>query len=419
MSSIVNPSGPLVMLASADSVFTVTLAKHWLSRGMAVKVVTLGGRSEKLPAEVEVVDVRACRSYLSKMLCRIVSPAFERFQKYCVRRNLERYQSVTGKRQPDEWEWNVLPAVCHSRLLSTVALAFRPRFVFGQEAFIYGPATAYCSGVTRILFPWGSDIYNTPESWWGAERLVRWSLRNVDLIVPSSSTAKSYLSERFGVDGERVEPVSWGVDLSTIAPLTSEDRRRICEQNGIPDDVPIVFNARRFRRQWGSEVVLSSFLKVATLHPRCHFVLLSGPGGQLEASWARDLICASGLGDRFRLIDHEVDVGEYNSLASLADVFVSVMCRGDMRSSSVLQCAAAGAAPVIGHSPEYRYLAGLGFSAELVDSGDPTRIGDAVVRLLSSEAIRRNMAEKNLRYIVANEDRVKLLDLMLEMCLGK
>ena len=49
MSATGQSHGPAVLLATADSIFTATLAKDWLNRGLDVKVVTLGDRGQWLP----------------------------------------------------------------------------------------------------------------------------------------------------------------------------------------------------------------------------------------------------------------------------------------------------------------------------------------------------------------------------------
>lgn len=272
---------------------------------------------------------------------------------------------------------------------------------------MYGRATALCHGTPRILFPWGSDIYNAPESWFGADWLVRSGLRGVDLIVPSAHCAGAHLIERFGVDPAKVQPVSWGVDLQLLTPITAEQRVAVRRHWNIPLDASVVFNARRFRPQWGSETVLRACLQAAAQHRSSHYVIVAGPGASDTVMAARQLIDSRGLTARFTVIDEQISLESYTSLAAIADVFVSLTFRGDMRSSSVLQCAAAGAVPVIGDSPEYRYLTTLGFSAELVPGGDSGAVSDAVTRLLRDASRRAVMTEQNRIYLKTYENRAE------------
>ncbi len=400
-----DPHGPAVLLASADSIFTALLAKHWLSTGHTVKVVTLGERGTWLPPEVEVIDVRQRRSFVTRALGYFGGPPAHLLQRACVCWGQQRFTQVTGKAAADDWEWNIFPPWLHAGLLAKTALSLRPRFVFGQEAMMYGRATALCGGVPRILFPWGSDVYNSPESWFGVDWLVRSGLRGVDLVVPSATCAGTHLIERFGVDPEKVCPISWGIELSSQKAADAVRQAETRKHWNIPKGIPVVFNSRRFRPQWGSDVVLPAFLEAAKNSPQSHYVILAGPGAEQTVAQAVRAIEQQGLSSRFTLIDRQIASDQYNDLAALAEVFVSLTFRGDMRSSSVLQCAGLGAAPVIGEACEYRHIATQGFAAEFVSSTNPHEVANAITSLLQNPARRRTMQIQNKAYIQQHEDR--------------
>jgi hypothetical protein len=89
-----------------------------------------------------------------------------------------------------------------------------------------------------------------------------------------------------------------------------------------------------------------------------------------------------------------------------------------MRSISVLQAAAAGAAPVIGENPEYREMERLGFAALFVR---PDSVEDVVRALrfcvMSPEKVR-DMVARNDRYLAQYEDYSTQMDTLLGLIEG-
>ncbi|MEZ5940488.1 MAG: hypothetical protein R3C18_03785 [Planctomycetaceae bacterium] len=410
MTRAFDPEGPAVLLASADSVFTSLLARDWLNRGQKVKVITIGERVNGLPDDVEVIDVRQRLSFIRKAIGYFGGSIAAAVQKAFVHQHRHSFQRITGKDSVDDWEWNIFPPWLHAPVLAATALTFRPRFVFGQEAMMYGRATALCHNVPRILFPWGSDIYNAPESWWGADWFIGSGLRGIDLIVPSAVCGARHLIDRFRIDPKSVQSISWGLDVNELDSRTEFQREAVYRTWNLPTNIPIVLNARRFRRQWGSDTVLAAFIRAAKECPYSHFVIVAGPGAADTVAAANLTIAENGLHSRFTLIDRQVSVDEYNALASVANVFVSLTFRGDMRSSSVLQCAGCGGAPVIGDACEYRYMALLGFDAEFVPSRNAERVAEAIVELLKSPQRQQEMRLRNRAYLRKFENREQLFD---------
>jgi glycosyltransferase involved in cell wall biosynthesis len=408
------PGGPAVLLGTADSIFTQTLADYWRGQGLDVVVVTLGWKGTWLSPEVQVVNVESAPRRWKDMWRPIVRPFGTALERWMVARGRARFTSVTGKPQPDPWESSIWYWVENAFRLADAVLSLEPRFVFGQEVAAYGLATALCRGMPRILFPWGSDIYNTAETWWGAEWLVRYALRHVDLVVPSSSAAAKHIVRRFGVAPEKVRSISWGIDLAAATRAGPHARAEICSRWQIDPRALIVMNCRRFRPFWGSETALRAFLRCAAECPMAHFVLIAGPSADAEIRHARTEIESRGLQSRFTIADRELSLAEFGQFASVSDVFCSLVRRGDMRSSSVLHLAAAGAAPVIGDVEEYRDMVEQGFQARLVPPGDPDAVAGALRMYIEDELLRRIVAERNRTFVETYEDQVQQMKRLLE-----
>jgi glycosyltransferase involved in cell wall biosynthesis len=92
-------------------------------------------------------------------------------------------------------------------------------------------------------------------------------------------------------------------------------------------------------------------------------------------------------------------------------VFVSLLGRGDMRSASVLQAAASGAAPIIADNPEYREMEKMGFQALFVAPGNVEEVIDALRVYLDDPA----KIKSNDDYLARNEDYGTQMTRMLEL----
>jgi len=399
-----------VILGGPDSLFPALLAADWQKRGVPVAIVTWSQKGSRLPPGVEVIDVAKERRSPWDWTLRALEPAALRVQSRAIRRGLPHFRAATGKEQPEVWEGTMWVWLEQAWRLARAVRRLNPRFVLGCEAMAYGLPASLCGGVPRAIFPFGADIYNSAETWWGADRLIGRALRTVDLVLPSSTAAADHIVRRFGVPRERVRDISWGAEVRPLLGATADERRAARARWKIPLEATVVANSRRFRPVWGSREVLAAALQVASREPGTHFVLIGGPGASEEIERARSEIAAGGFANRFTLIDRELTLSEYHDLALTADVATSIMERADMRSSSVLEYSAAGAAMIIGDVPEYRCMERLGFQAQFVPCRDVGAIANAVAAAVRDPELRERSRAANRAYLLEHEDRAKQFD---------
>lgn len=412
--------GPAVILGNAQSLFVQQLASTWRQRGLDVVIVTEPQcYPPTAPEGVRIVNSHDHRRRGFRWL-RAINPALRYAERTLPRIQLRRYQERTGRRNPESWEWywvdNYWDSFCRAR----AAMACRPAFVFGQEASSYGLATAMCEGVPRILFPWGGDIFNYVET----SPVINWmttrALRQVDLVVPSSATAADYIPGRFGVEPSRVVPVSWGVDLNLFRPAQADQRAVILKRYSIRSDCRIVVNSRRFKSMWGATEALEACLVIAEKHSDVHCIFPGGAGTQTAIEGARQRVAQAGLQGQFTFLADHIPLTHYADILSVADIFLSLLGRGDMRSSSVLQGAACGGVPVLVESAEYRAMEKQGFFAKFVPENDAVALAATLEEMLSSESDRRCIGQANQKYVSTHEDQSRqmthLLDLIANEC---
>lgn len=287
----------------------------------------------------------------------------------------------------------------------SIGLAVRklkPKFVFGQDVLLSGPAVAACTGTTRILMPFGGDIFHYSEISRSIKRLVGLSLRRADLVVPSASSSADRLRNDFHVPPSKVWPIGWGVDAKLFRPRPEEERRALRARYGIAEDALVVINLRRMQPLWGSDVIADAFLQLASTRPDFHGIVMSGLGDAAHVHELRARFESAGLSGRGTFFDQDVPLAEYADLLALSDLGVSAMRVVDMRSWSILQAAASGVVPLLVDQPEYQAMTSDGLQAVFFRDVDAGQIVDAVNRSAADDQLRL-VRERNRDFIVQKE----------------
>jgi glycosyltransferase involved in cell wall biosynthesis len=405
------------MLGESSSIFPSQLAAYWRLKGIEVVLVT--HRRDAPPTLPDGTPiVRSCEheTPLTRTVThRLMNPVLYRLERM-VPRFKQRFTRMTGVSADTEL-WHPYFADYMTATWPTVKAvrAQHPRFVFGHEVTTYGLATALCRGVPRVIFPWGGDVFTYAESSPFHFALAKFSLRAVDLILPSSTTAARHICERFGVAPEKVRALSWGVDRRIFKQAGAEQRRLTCERWKIDPGAKILLNPRRFRPDWGAFVALEAFLQIASETPATHFILFGGRETEGFTKQAQVLLAEHGLSARFTILEGNAPLDVCAELMSVSDVFVSLLGRGDMRSSSVMQAAASGGVPVVSDNPEYREMERLGFSALFVR---PESVEDVVQALrfsINNPEKAREIVVRNDDYLAKHEDYSTQMDQMLSL----
>jgi glycosyltransferase involved in cell wall biosynthesis len=409
--------GPAVMLCDHTSIFPAQLATYWRSKGIEVVLVTdQPDAPPALPDGTRVVRSCDYETRLGRIVARrLLSPVLYRLEK-TVPRFKKRFSRITGIYGDSElWMPSFMNHITGAWPIAKAALAQRPRFVFGHEVTAYGPATALCRGVPRIIFPWGGDVLAKAESSPYHFAMVKLSLRAVDLIVPGATTGARHISERFGIPPKHVQAVSWGVDRQTFKRADSVQRKAICAKWNINPESMVFLNARRFRPLWGAFVALEAFMRLAAEYPSAHFILFGGLFTEEFTRQARAKLEAEGMLPRFTLLEGDSPLEVCAELMSISDVFVSLLGRGDMRSSSVLQAAASGGVPIISDIPEYREMEGFGFAGLFVRPDSVEDVLGALRFCVQNPDETSGMATRNEVYMAEHEDYNEQMDKILSL----
>jgi glycosyltransferase involved in cell wall biosynthesis len=200
---------------------------------------------------------------------------------------------------------------------------------------------------------------------------------------------------------------------SDSALLPRKSDRWICSKWNIDPNATIILNPRRFRPDWGAFVSIEAFLQIASEYPKTHFILFGGRDTEKFTRQARTQIDEKGLSARFTTLEGDSPLDVCAELMSVSDVFVSLLGRGDMRSASVLQAAAAGAAPIISDNSEYREMERMGFKALFVAPGNGEEVVDALRTYVNDAFKTRETVAQNDEYLAKHEDYAAQMEKML------
>lgn len=404
-----------VIIGDPKSIFPRTLAESWCARGMDVTIVTRHWTGETtFPCGAKVLASEDYESISQKRLLRCLRIALQHIETIAVKKlGKKRYEKAMGPKSESPYRPSFVGPVANAFSIARLVRKLNPDFVFGQEAFAYGLATALCRHVPKFLMPWGGDIYQFAETSHFAFRIVQYSLRHVDMVCPCSLAAVPHVCAQYGVSPEKVRAISWGVDRAMFRKATPKQRRVICSKYGIDPDSTIINNCRRFMPDWGCFSALEAFIRYAKEDDSAHFVMFGSAGRKSFIQQAREMLRKHKVSKRFTLFEESIPLRQYSEFMSISEVFVSLMRTRDMRSSSILQAAAGGAVPVLSDQAEYREMEKLGFKALFVGALDVGGVVTALHRYVHNPRLRTEYAAQNLQYIERYEDSERQMDLLL------
>jgi hypothetical protein len=402
---------PVAVVGPPRSVFTRHLIEAWREIGLDVRLVGWPAGDDG-PHDIPVTPPN-----------RKTTPVLNRGAAAVLRRTMfveraiqriehQRYERALGS------ESVYRPMIFRSLIFATTIAptirAMQPLFICGLEVFAHGPAVAACAPFPRVLMPWGGDIYMYGQSTALAKAVVGRALRSVDLVAPGSPRAAQFIADTYGVPRSRMYEHGgfWELDPTRFSPAAAEQRASIRSRHSIPSDALLILNARRCHPAWGGDIAVDAFLAYAHENDQAWFVLIGGDGGEIAT--ARRRIAEQKLERRFVILEGEVPLATWSEIASVSDIYVSLMRENDLRPlAGVLEPASAGAAPILTDQGEYRDMEKLGFSAIFVRP-EVTDVVVALRRYAGSRELREQTTAANFDYVQRHENGAEQITTLLE-----
>jgi glycosyltransferase involved in cell wall biosynthesis len=411
-----------VLIGNPESIFTKKLATYWQSQGIKTAIITRCRMAESSEENVVLTEFDILYSgdfetrYFKYFLFRLEKILIF-LEKNILKFSRKKYKKAMGVE--NNYKPSFVEVIINALSISILVKKINPRFVFGQEVFAYGLATAFCTGLPRFIMPWGGDVYMYAHTTFVSEIIVKYARSHVDLVFPGSVTSVDYIIKNYKVKKEKVIAIPWGVNIKEFFNFTAKYRSGLYTKYKIDQEKIVLMNVRRFSPTWGSNEVLNVFIKLAKKYINLHFIILGG-GVRERTLLAIEKIKNNNLNDRFLVFTSEIEYKEFVDLILVSDVFVSLMHEGDMRSSSVMQATYACGVPVVSDLEEYRLIEKNGFKAIFVDPNNTDEVVKAIEKFMVDSNLRSEFSDKNKKYIekYENYDRqmMKMLKYINKQC---
>ena len=253
-----------------------------------------------------------------------------------------------------------------------------------------------------VVSPWGSDLLVTPRRSLRARLWARATLHGADAITVLSGQMEAEV-RRYGVPGDRVERIAFGVDTERYAPAPAAIAPPAV------GDRPFVFSPRAIAPNYRPDVVVDAF---AALPASLTLVMTTRSADAETLAATRERIERHGLGDRVVLLPEPVDDETMLALFRSAEAVVSVP-ESDAVSISVLEAMACGRPVVASDLPGTREHLGAAAPELIVPAGDASATADALRAVLEMPPGARDELGGRLRAaVISRADRRRSVDHM-------
>ena len=223
------------------------------------------------------------------------------------------------------------------------------------------------------------------------QRAARFTVDHADRILTVSEFSKGEICEVYGVAPDRVSVVGNGIDPRFHPLALAPQRQATIRLNmRLPEDAPFLLYVGAIEPKKNIENLLRAYARVRERIPH-RLVLAGGQGGM---PWdPRPAVDELGLGDSVRLLGYVPDEAVVE-LLNAADGFVYPSLYEGF-GLPPLEAMACGKPTLVSNASSLPEVVGDG--ALVADPHDVERLGDAILRIATDDALRAELAEKGRR----------------------
>ena len=290
-----------------------------------------------------------------------------------------------------------LEILTHTRQLSNTIDSFEPDLVHAMR-IPYEAIAAVRSvrGRPFVSSIWGNDLTLHGEGSKMLGALTRGVLKRTDALH-TDCYRDHRLASKWGWDDTKpslVIPGSGGIDSRKFFPGSSPLRIQL----GIPDDAPVVLNARGVRGYSYTSPFLDAIESLLKMRNEIHVVCT----GMTRYAWIRERVKGMSFFDRVHLLP-DMSHAEMPDVYRLADVTVSLTSH-DGTPNSLLEALASGCLPVV--SPLESVLEWVEHEVNglVVDPTDTKAIVATLIRAVDDDQLRKSARHANITLVRERAD---------------
>ena len=218
--------------------------------------------------------------------------------------------------------------------------------------------------------------------------------RLVDAYIAVSAANARYLVDVKGYPADKISVIHPGSDLSRFDPR-HEAPAGLRESVGVSEGDPVIVMVGRLEPQKGHRILLEAMPAVRQRFPRVRLVC-AGEGvlrSELE-NQTRSL----GLEETVRFVGYPPDIRDWLALATIT-VLPSFYEGMPVTPVESLACQRAVVATAVDGTPEVVLDGKTGLT---VPPGDPTRLAEAICKLLGDRDLRDTLARQGRQWVMEN-----------------
>lgn len=264
---------------------------------------------------------------------------------------------------------------------------------------------AYTKFHPLVVTPWNGDILWFRKKSITHKFMVRYALRNADLITYNSFQMRDKCMS-LGVQKSRLHMFQCpGVHLKSFYPQgKSEELKKSLNL----EDSPVVLSTRSISHEYNIDIIIKSIPYVLAKISEAKFIFLWYFENEEEIEKIRELSNGLKIESAVRFLGRE-DYTELPKYFNTADVFVSISSN-DSAPMSLLEAMACGVPPVIADHPAVNELVKDGWNGCVVPQRNPQATAQAIIKLLDDENTRKLFAKRNLQWVRENADYDKNME---------
>jgi glycosyltransferase involved in cell wall biosynthesis len=210
-----------------------------------------------------------------------------------------------------------------------------------------------------------------------------------------------------GISAEKLQLMPNPVDTEEFSPANNEAQRKLREQSGIPQEVPVIAYSGRLAPEKSLPTVVDAFALVLEVVPDALLVLV-GDGSMRDSlvQHAQQL----GLGEQNIRFTGRVGPHEVSQWLKIATVFALVSSFEGFP-CALEEAMSTGLPSVVTDIPGNRQLVEDGRQALMAPVGDTKRIAECLVLLLKNAKLREQMANAARQHILENYSTQHVVEL--------
>ena len=290
-----------------------------------------------------------------------------------------------------------LPSLlCTPLKIRSLIKRIEPDIVHAHYVTQYGFCGAFSGFHPLVVSAWGSDVLVDPGNSKVLKLMVKYALGKADAIYAVSGDIAGKIVSKFGISGEVVKIVPFGVDIELFQPTIRAEKTA--------DSKIIVFSNRSFLKVYNIETLINAIPTVLEKNKNIHFVIKgSGPLEESLKGLASDLnvndcVTFMGWSEYHEMLKHLRDCDIYVSTALSDGTPVSVL--------EAMACGKACIATDVGGVHEWIKD---GVNGCLIPPQQPRVLAERILELSENPAKKEMLGKEAHRVVAEKGDWQKIM----------